>query len=457
MELEYQEAREYIILHGRELLERDKNGKGYVCPCCGSGSGRHGTGMREDRDKPGYFKCWAGGSDDCPNHDNIISIFQKAYHLSNKDAFKECCKRFSIELVHQRDKDQPIPQAVKDLEKIKAKAHAAQASAPPVLSPAEIAAEIAEAQKHIGETDYLTKRGLSPETQKAFGCGYIGNWYNPSVREKIQAGEWHFRGTPRVIIPTSQTSYLARATVPDEELAYTNPKMKVGRGHQFNWQIVHDAKEPVVVVEGEIDAMSVYEAGYKTVAALGSTNFLHSFMEYAAKEGNKDGLSFVCVMDNDKAGREAQKEFFDACDAHGFQVASGTSMLLENTKDANDSLLKDREAFSQRIQKTVQDAKNAIQANAYRQRFRAIYAAGSIETPKNGEETFLKWMSTGMANRREGYIPYALRQAKNAGWTGEQMELALMRYAPQTVYRGRSYAKELVSGICVKPQFEREK
>ncbi|MBQ1918152.1 MAG: hypothetical protein II175_03215, partial [Schwartzia sp.] len=107
MELEYQEAREYIILHGRELLERDKNGKGYVCPCCGSGSGRHGTGMREDRDKPGYFKCWAGGSDDCPNHDNIISIFQKAYHLSNKDAFKECCKRFSIELVHQRDKDQP--------------------------------------------------------------------------------------------------------------------------------------------------------------------------------------------------------------------------------------------------------------------------------------------------------------------------------------------------------------
>ena len=125
MELEYQEAREYIILHGRELLERDKSGKGYVCPCCGSGSGRHGTGMREDRDKPGHFKCWAGGSDDCPNHDNIISIFQKAYHLSNKDAFKECCKRFSIELVHQRDKDQPIPQAVKDLEKIKAKAHAA--------------------------------------------------------------------------------------------------------------------------------------------------------------------------------------------------------------------------------------------------------------------------------------------------------------------------------------------
>ena len=156
-------------------------------------------------------------------------------------------------------------------------------------------------------------------------------------------------------------------------------------------------------------------------------------------------------------GSGLSRAVLDACDAHGFQVASGTSMLLENTKDANDSLLKDREAFSQRIQKTVQDAKNAIQANAYRQRFRAIYAAGSIETPKNGEETFLKWMSTGMANRREGYIPYALRQAKNAGWTGEQMELALMRYAPQTVYRGRSYAKELVSGICVKPQFEREK
>ena len=31
-----------------EYFERDKSGKGYICPICGSGSGPHGTGITED-------------------------------------------------------------------------------------------------------------------------------------------------------------------------------------------------------------------------------------------------------------------------------------------------------------------------------------------------------------------------------------------------------------------------
>ena len=29
------------------FFERDGSGKGFVCPVCGSGSGKHGTGLRQ--------------------------------------------------------------------------------------------------------------------------------------------------------------------------------------------------------------------------------------------------------------------------------------------------------------------------------------------------------------------------------------------------------------------------
>ena len=40
-----EEARQYIIERGKDHLTPDKSGKGFICPICGSGSGRKGTGI----------------------------------------------------------------------------------------------------------------------------------------------------------------------------------------------------------------------------------------------------------------------------------------------------------------------------------------------------------------------------------------------------------------------------
>lgn len=438
MELEYKEAREYIILHGKDLLERDKSGKGYVCPCCGSGSGRHGTGMREDRERPGYFKCWAGaGTGDCPDHDNIITTIQKAHHLSPHEAFKECCERFSIEVVKERPLNAPVPSAVAEIEKLKA-AHKKEAEQrKPSITPEEIAEEIRAARKNLHKTDYLTKRGLSMATQEAFGCGFLENWYNPDVREGIVSGKWNFKGTPRVIIPTSGTSYLARDirdNVPEDKQDFV--KQKVGTNHRFNWQIIKEAKEPVFVVEGEIDAMSVYEAGYKQVVGLGSTSNIEAFLNYVEQEAeHKESLSFICALDNDAAGERGTKKFASLCEEHGFAaVTYGSDICIDGAKDANESLVKDREAFIGKVQITAALGAKDLQSMRYKKRLKDIYAATFIDEPKDGREIFLKWLAKGMAQQDKNYVQYAVEQAQAAKWTPQQMRLAITRYVPQSVF-----------------------
>ena len=59
--MNYEEAKEYIVHNPGEWLTRDGSGEGYICPICGSGSGKTGTGLRRDPgSKTGtHWKCFA--------------------------------------------------------------------------------------------------------------------------------------------------------------------------------------------------------------------------------------------------------------------------------------------------------------------------------------------------------------------------------------------------------------
>lgn len=58
------EAREdlerYIKEHATDYFQRDRRGKGYICPICGSGGGVNGTGITENPKSKGHFTCWGG-------------------------------------------------------------------------------------------------------------------------------------------------------------------------------------------------------------------------------------------------------------------------------------------------------------------------------------------------------------------------------------------------------------
>ena len=72
-----------------------------------------------------------------------------------------------------------------------------------------------EAIKHLCETDYFLKRGLSFSTVQRFKVGYVKKWKHPHVTNP------NVPETPRLIIPLSESCYFARDTreiVPGSQL-----------------------------------------------------------------------------------------------------------------------------------------------------------------------------------------------------------------------------------------------
>ena len=85
-----EDAERYIKEHATDYFQRDRSGKGYICPICGSGSGIHGTGITENPKSKGHFTCWGG---DCFRNADIFEIIGKQYGLSDfNEIFNKACE-----------------------------------------------------------------------------------------------------------------------------------------------------------------------------------------------------------------------------------------------------------------------------------------------------------------------------------------------------------------------------
>ena len=373
--MRWQEAVEYMRSHPEVCLQEAQNG-GYVCPCCGSGSGAHKTGIQKSRIE-NRFTCFSTKkyADGCFRAADIIQIMAVAdgivhdfdeirdhnnYEKWNEAVINAAENHFGIQINeedlrrHSGDyqyQHRPRPAY-----------HPRPATPPPPQEPTPeekyanevIPKDIEEAQKYQDPTGYLAKRGLSKETQAHFHCGFLPKWISPKVRYRKEHGKSKAFGTPRVIIPTGKCSYLARDTRDPEYIrgrARDYVKMKAGSHAEFNWQVAKN-KNGIFVTEGEIDAMSIYEAGQKNVLALGSTAYIRGFIDYLQKNHIKGKTFYVC-LDRDQAGRTASDAFIQRLKECGNLGIDSSSIILEGTKDANESLVKDRVAFVTGLAKKV--------------------------------------------------------------------------------------------------------
>lgn len=215
------------------------------------------------------------------------------------------------------------------------------------------------AQAHLDETDYLKKRGISIELAKRFHLGYVPTWGNPKPAlegKKIQQ-------TPRIIIPTSEKTYLARDTrsnIPDEEKPYK--KIKVGKAQLFNGDALQDTK-PIFLVEGEFDALSIMEASDKVEAvALGSTQnqrILKDALDDALHNNANANMPydplFLIAMDNDDAGDMANHQIAQLLKGMHFVGHIVTHTLVDNHKDANEALVADKAKLTSNIEKILKE------------------------------------------------------------------------------------------------------
>lgn len=372
-----EEARQYIIARGKEHLTPDRSNRGFICPICGSGSGRKGTGITT---KDGvHFTCWAG----CFTNADIIDIIGletgatdynsklkaaaaeygitvESYHRSTpQEDFAPIAAEYQKQAKNERITRDSIHNSVYTTTQ--------QGEAEPDYTDFFL-----QANRDIGKTGY--HRGLSRSTLDRFNVGYVESWTHPKAPAAPPS--------PRLIIPTSKHSYLARDTraeLTDEQRKYS--KSKVGQVRIFNSRALREAQKPVFIVEGEIDALSIIDVGGEAVA-LGSTANRRALLTML--ESQRPAQPLIIAMDNDEAGSKANRELAEGLER--LKIPFYRLDIAQPYKDANEALNADRDAFTAAVEQAENIEAETLEAEREQLRREAV-AFSLPDFLKNIEES----------------------------------------------------------------------
>ena len=197
-----------------------------------------------------------------------------------------------------------------------------------------------ECQKHITETDYPQKRGLSSEVVAKYMLGYDAHYSKGTGGREWKA----------LIIPTGSSSYVARNTDPQAEKK--DRYRKSGASQLFNTKeaLGQDA-QPVFIVEGELDALSIVEVGGQAVGLGSTANYRQLLERLKTKKPEKP---LILALDNDEDGASTTENLAKGLTELG--VSYNLASLYGDQKDANSLLLKDRGALREGVRKAVEEA-----------------------------------------------------------------------------------------------------
>ena len=345
--MDRQEAREQLKGQLRAYVEsvtsKSKGANMYVCPLCGSGTGSHSTGAFSIKDDTSWkcFSCNEGGDifdligkyENIPDHSEqlkrageLFGVTIDSYRATTQEDFREYqnqpkTEQYTHNSIHTTDYIQFFLQANRDIEK----------------------------------TSY--HRGITLETLNRYKVGYVESWRHPKAPNAP--------ASPRLIIPTSKESYLARDTrdqIPEEQRPYS--KSKVGSVHIFNAKALQTATKPIFIVEGELDALSIIDVGGEAVA-LGTTAKVKSLLELLKTKKPEQPL--IIALDNDEAGEKAYKELSEGL--QGLNIPFYRLNPAGQYKDANEALQANREALRQAVEEAehIQDEAEQAKREAYLQ------------------------------------------------------------------------------------------
>ena len=260
----------------------------------------------------------------CGEKYNIFSLVGMEYNLKG---FKEQ-KEKVIELYKNRELIQDVNVTIYSKKNTKVELESApQQKETKERKYPELDYYYRDCKKRISETDYLQKRGISKEVQDKYNIGYDRDFKEGKMKFPIQA----------IIIPVSKASYTVRNINNASKFRYT----KVGEAAIFNyWELEQNRKDTFYIVEGEIDALSIIEAGRKAIA-LGSVNEVNLLVNKLKED--KFNNKFILMLDNDEKGKMWQEILYTKLKEIGINVEKNNT--LGKYKDANEFLVADRDNF----------------------------------------------------------------------------------------------------------------
>lgn len=364
MKMTREEAKDYVrsqivsYLETVKLLDLGENKKKKF-KCLNPAHDDHNPSMNYDPKKINVY---------CPSCEtgyDTLDLISMDYGLHTyNEALDKACEIYHIEITDSSSRSSSYRQ------KTTPKTH--QPPQIPQPAPEEPETDYTEYFKEcaarLSETDY--HRGISETTLKRFNVGYDPAWKHPKADDYIQP-------SPRLIIPTSKYSYIARDTRKVlSEKQDRNKKLKAGRVRIFNLEAL-DKDEPVFIVEGEIDALSIIDVG-KNAIGLGSIANVKLFfrsLDERPKNPEKKKPPIIVSLDNEMSAtvQEARTKLMEGLKERGYRTYTKDNLYGEYEtknekgevvkqpyKDANDALNADREAFTAKLAEAEADQEREV-------------------------------------------------------------------------------------------------
>lgn len=316
-------------------LSRKAGRNMYKCPVCGSGSGRSGTGALHIYPDSNRVFCYAGNCFTDKGEDTIGAL-RIIWQCDETEAFKRAGYSLDYEApapAHQEHK--------KSTEHQERKPEAADYS----LFYRKWHQDLKESPEAL---EYLHGRGITDDSIERFNLGYCATWKHTRAGEKVAP-------TRRIIIPRTKGTYTARRIdKPANELEANYIKQVQGRQKDlFNLEALDGAETPIIC-EGELDAISLYQAGAASVVGIGTTTNAGTLLEEAKKHPE---AVFILALDNDpdkedgsNPGKEAQTKLAADMTAAGLAVLSiDPAKIYGEAKDGNEAFTKDPERLGKVI------------------------------------------------------------------------------------------------------------
>ena len=286
-------------------------------------------GFHEDSQKVHCFSCNI-------TYD-IIDLIKMDHNLNDKEAFEYGYNLYHIDIDHSFSLS-----ASRSVNSQHREEQVQQNSKEQTL---DISKYFEKCRARIDQTDYPQQRGLTQATIERFGLGF-----DPLFKK----GKWK-----ALIIPTGPSSYVARNTDPNAE--HGNRIRKFGSSPIFNVEAL-SGDQPVFVTEGEIDALSIIDAGGSALA-LGSASNVKRFLNYFDTHPELCSRCFLLIgLDNDKQGEKAAGELMIGLKER--KIAAEKVNISGSYKDPNEALIADKISFvgaiREAIEQKVRDEKSKI-------------------------------------------------------------------------------------------------
>lgn len=312
----------------------------YICPLCQNGTGSTGDGIAlnpkgRDGNSLHCFKCGFSG--------DIIDLYREQtgtdYNTALPllaDMIGVTIDAYSPDAGRQREPQRPEPttadakQSAQDVQEVQQE------------SKADYRAYYQECRARLTEPQavaYLKSRGISIETAAAYYLGFDAEWKSPTA---CKSGK-NPPASPRLIIPTSATHYIARDTrqdLTDRQKPFA--KMNEGSPAIFNEQILftQDVQE-VFVTEGAFDALSIIEAGAPAIALNSTSNADALLIDL---ERRRTDATLILCLDNDDAGRQTTDRLRAGLDR--LNISHITADVCGEHNDPNEHATADAAGFT---------------------------------------------------------------------------------------------------------------